>query len=670
MATPVLRNSRNAGKHNQADYTKANILLAIACFWPLALLALFFSSSSLSSSVSREIFEDALASHSTTTTTTNGLSLTTQLRSNLRNALDRVDIMGYGPTHPRVAFAVIGDDPEHLLQTVESIFSQTDLNRIFIVTVVLDGVAPDETLLSRFQRIDQGEVPHWHGFRPDVHPTQDNSNHNKHDGDMHGSKVHVMFNAERRGVAESRADAVEFIQILQKHHEENGLKSSQEDLILLLMQGGVQLMARTWLDPVTEALIVPPPLLDDHQTLKLANAVAFNSEGPAKCTGFDATFTVQTLDADPTEINRSSGASYPTPAWNGLALALRLGTFLNLPIQDLSLQDPWSANLDLALNLWLCADGIDMLQDVEVAYLLERAPASVTAPMAARFAAAWMDEVTGRKFFHAYSKVHSDVTALEWQTFMAAARQSPTFTPDLPTRCRSFQWYAEQINAGVRSILSEPGIVEEQVGKEAPKVIGESKNVKPIPKVVEAKKETEPEKFTPNVENVDEKAIPKQVERGELQKEAIRKPAEEEDEDVKIPQRFDKAKPSKPLCDECLKIIQQAQPIDITYVDMTGGHKEHPHLGATDESGKLGYIADEQALRKNPPDFHMAGEELISECARRDNNYKMLTERVHVDMEYDKEMETAGIKRAKIFCLVYTIDSGHPKIPAIRETWG
>lgn len=637
MATPVLRNSRNAGKQ-KADYTRANILLAIACFWPLALLALFSSSAP---HVDEQAGNVPVASHS-------GLSLTTKLRSNLRNALDRVDIMGYGPTHPRVAFAVVGDDPEHLLKTVESIFSKTDLNRIFIVTVVIDGVEQDDALLDRFKRIDNGEVPHWHGFRPDVHhPTQDNNNsNNKEEDDVHGSKIHVMFNAERRGVAESRADAVEFIKILQKHHEENGLKSLEEDFILMLMQGGAQLMARTWLDPVTEALIVPPPLLE-HQTLKLANAVSFNTEGPAKCTGFDATFTAQTLDADPTEINRSSGASYPTPALNGAAIALRLETFLDLPIQDLSLQDPWIANLDLALNLWLCADGIDMINDVEVAFNEgRRAPSTLTPVMAARFAAAWMDEVTGRKFFQAYSKIHNDVTALEWQTFMAEARQSPTFTPDLPTRCRSFQWYAEQINAGVSSILLEPGIVEEEV-QEAQKV-EQKKEATPKAEIVETKKEPE-------------KVVAQKVER------AVQKP---EDEDVKIPQRFDKAKPSKPLCDECLKIIQQAQPIDIAYVDVSGGHKEHPHLGATDESGNLGYIADEQALRKNPPGFHMDGDELISACAIRDNNYKMLTERVHVDMQYDQEMETAGNKRAKIFCLVYTIDSGHPKIPAIRETWG
>jgi hypothetical protein len=653
MATPVLRNSRSAGKP-KADYTRANILLAIACFWPLALMALLSASAPHVEEVPSTTNSIELSQQHS------GLSLTSKLRSNLRNVLDRVDVMGYGPTHPRVAFAVVGDDPDQLVATVESIFSKTDLNRIFIVTVVVDGHEPDDALLERFQRIDQGEVPHWHGFRADVHSPQ-----NTHNEESHGNKIHVMFNEDRRGVAESRADAVEFIKILQKHYEENGLKSSEEDFILMLLQGGAQLIARTWLDAVTEALIVPPPLLE-QQTLKLANAVSFNTEGPSKCTGFDATFRAQILDADPTEINRSSGASYPTPAFNGAAMALRLETYLNLPIQDLSLEDAWTANLDLALNLWLCADGIDMLSDVDVAYKEPRAPAPLSPAMAARFAAAWMDEVTGRKFFHAYSKTRPDMTALEWQTFMAEARQNPTFTPDLPTRCRSFQWYAEQINPGVTSILSEPGIIEEEV-KQTQKEKDAVKQVETNEKAKEQKKE--PEKVAAEPKKEPEIVIPQKVERG-AQPNDVKKLAEEEDEEVKIPQRFDKAKPSKPLCDECLKIIQQAQPIDIAYVDVSGGHKEHPHMGATDEEGNFGYVADETALRKNPPDFHMAGEELISECAKRDNNYKMLTERVHVDMEYDKEMEKSGNKRAKIFCLVYTIDSGHPRIPAIRETWG
>lgn len=40
----------------------------------------------------------------------------------IRNLLDRVDILGYGPTHPRVAVVVVGDDRSKILSSVESVF--------------------------------------------------------------------------------------------------------------------------------------------------------------------------------------------------------------------------------------------------------------------------------------------------------------------------------------------------------------------------------------------------------------------------------------------------------------------------------------------------------------------------------------------------------------------
>jgi hypothetical protein len=41
-----------------------------------------------------------------------------------------------------------------------------------------------------------------------------------------------------------------------------------------------------------------------------------------------------------------------------------------------------------------------------------------------------------------------------------------------------------------------------------------------------------------------------------------------------------------------------------------------------------------------------------------------------VDTEYDEMQNASGVKRDKLFCFVYTTESGHPKIPNIRETWG
>ena len=600
------------------DSPRALLFLAAACLWPLVIFVVFALSSSAPEST-KEV----------------SASVGRNLRFNFRNVVDRVDIMGYGPTHPRVAAVIVGDNEENLVSSVESLFRFTDMNRIFVVTVVVDGHSENKELLKKLKRIDDGAIPHWHGLRPDIHETPKGGVGGEADDDPHGSKVHVIFNPQKLGVTESRADGVEFVRILQKHHEEAGLKSQEEDLILLLMQGGAQLTARSWLEPVTEALIVPPPIISKEEdsslvAMKVANAVAFNLEGPGKRTGFDTTFTPVISDASATDINLSSGTSYPTPALNGAAVAMRLDTYLNLPLQDLSLSDVWEANLDLSLNLWLCADGIDMIKGVDVTSLERQHEAPLTPELAARFAAAWMDEVTAKKFYNAYSKLNDNMTFLEWQTFVSEARNSPTFTKDLATRCRSFAWYAEEINTDMSEFLTESAVVEEDT----------------------------PEKSD---DKEDKKA------------ETAQKNDNDSTDDTAIPERHDEEqgrKPSKPLTEENLKIIQEATPVDISYVDVSGGHKEHPHLGAKDENGTFGYIHDETALRKNPPAFGFEGEPLRNACLRRDNNYRMLHERVFVNMEKHEEAEKTVKKRVKIFCLVYTTEAGHPRIPKIRETWG
>jgi hypothetical protein len=133
-------------------------------------------------------------------------------------------------------------------------------------------------------------------------------------------------------------------------------------------------------------------------------------------------------------------------------------------------------------------------------------------------------------------------------------------------------------------------------------------------------------------------------------------------------------KPSVPLRPINLEIIQKAKVVDLSYVDVTGGHKEHPHMGAKDEFGNFGYVHDETALRKNPPPTltHFQGQELTDACRKRDDNYQMLTQKVAIDWDAYKQLEerNAPIRQHnKLFCLVYTIEPAHHKIPAIRETW-
>lgn len=667
MTVPVLKRRRDPAIR-MSESSKAKILLAIACCWPLAVLLILTATggSSGGSNSSKTSSQDG-----SVRTPADGI-VPALPHLQLRNIVDRVDIMGYGPTHPRVAIAIVGDNTDALAASVESVFRTIDLNRLFVVTVVVDGKDQDDAFVKQLQQMEKGSIPHWHGLRADIH-FDINLKASENVDDEHGRRVHVLFNPQSRGVAESRADAVEFIKVLQKYHEDVGLKSLQEDIILVLMRGGAQFSYPNWLGRVTEALIVPPPIMSEEDeansramAMKLANAVSFNVEGPSKRTGFDATFTRTISEATAADLNLSSGDSYPTPALNGAAVAMRLDTYLNLPLQDLTLADGWVADIDLALNLWLCADGIDMLRGVDVTtFFTDDPPEPVPAAVAARMAAAWMDEVMSKKLYNAYTKKVPTTTYLEWQTHMSQARESPSLTKDLVKKCRSFKWYVETVNTDMSDLLAASATIIPSIEKRA--VVIE-------PETVKDKEAVNNEAESP-VKVVDHNGKNAEVIKTSERREERAVVDIHDEEDFKVPDRKeDLKKPSMPLCNECLEIIQKAKLVDISYVDVSDGHKEHPHKGATDENGNFGYVHDETALRRNPPSFTWDELELNAACTKRDNNYRMLTERVFVDFDYDKQAEeeakSGNRKRPKIFCFVYTIEPGHSKIPLIQQTWG
>ena len=128
-------------------------------------------------------------------------------------------------------------------------------------------------------------------------------------------------------------------------------------------------------------------------------------------------------------------------------------------------------------------------------------------------------------------------------------------------------------------------------------------------------------------------------------------------------------KPTKPLHPINLEIVQKPKMVDIAYMDVSGGHQEHPHMGALDAKGNSGYIHDEQALCKNPPPLNYS-EPLQEACSLQDNNWKIMDERVVVEKDYNTKRSASGKPRDKIFCLVYTTEAAHDRIRNIRETWG
>lgn len=130
--------------------------------------------------------------------------------------------------------------------------------------------------------------------------------------------------------------------------------------------------------------------------------------------------------------------------------------------------------------------------------------------------------------------------------------------------------------------------------------------------------------------------------------------------------------PTKPLRRINREIVSRTHPVDLAFEKMTD--LDHPHLGALDEDGKPGYVADQLSLRKSPPDFQMVSDD-GNACERNhDGNHKMLTQRVSIDFTAhdaaDAKAKASSKERAKIMCVVYTIEENHSRIPPIRQTWG
>lgn len=111
MTTPAAPSHlRRRGQSPAGDGSKARLFLALACFWPLLLMVLF------------------IGNEPTATESNDGSSPSAAIRKvinpglSFRKYMDRVDVMGYGPTHPRVAVVIVGDDRAKILSSVESVF--------------------------------------------------------------------------------------------------------------------------------------------------------------------------------------------------------------------------------------------------------------------------------------------------------------------------------------------------------------------------------------------------------------------------------------------------------------------------------------------------------------------------------------------------------------------
>lgn len=682
-SNPEDRYSPSNSSSCSSSVKTAQILLGLVCLWPL----IFFlippkSGTNTGTNIHGEI--DHLRALTSSKISNNLHAKTEFLKDEMSSLLHRTDVVGYGPDRPRVSVVITvpphdGNDEDLQLKSaekaVESIFRTTDRNRIFVVTVVLDGRGKVGSFESQMEDVDAGRTRHRHGGRVhshDHHKEWDKEAGNEKEVHAHSEKIHILYNHEALGVVASRKRGVQFTNVLVKKHEGAGLKSADEDLILVFLRCDgmfheVEEGERTWLDDVTDALIVGSSKDGAHQ--QPANAISFavdfsstDEDGniqlhplrPGQTQSFSYDFHPIRDTATSQQISLSSGDSYPSPLLLGGATAMRLETYNSLPASDDKLTNHYSADVEMSFNLWMCADGIDVLSgetlarvqvDPTVISLSERA--QISGPLIARLVSAWMaghgDDIYADTFLNKVARetaiesttaVQSDqfkapkdkalmARALEEETkrrrdllvrISAEAKHSTSFPSTIRTKCRPFSWFVENV---------------------APKLL---------------------------IEELDEEAADSAEANADI-KEAMKK-------------RNQKILPSKPLSDTNMAVVSKAAPVKLAYVDVSGNHAEHPHKGALDEKGHFGYVHDETFLAKNQPAFEFNDDaDKDKLCKKGDPNYTMLTEKVFVDLTSHEAAEKRAEhgsqqKRVKIFCLVYTIEKFHDRIPAIKETWG
>ena len=352
--------------------------------------------------------------------------------------------------------------------------------------------------------------------------------------------------------------------------------------------------------------------------------------------------------------------------------------------------------MELSLDLWMCADGIDVLETgsgpsssttraaVDPTVFTNRERSAMAPDRAAKIVAAWMgggshdgssggdEDMYAAAVLHEVAREEAGAESSErleaashggrgmpmnrggtggdWAeaeriremrdmlTRVAAeARRSPTFPSGLGKKCRPFSWYAEHVNREI--YLTDEDEEEEEGG--GGQVEGGGRII---------------------VNNRDAKKK--------------------------------KILPTKPLDEARLSIVTRASPVKLAYVNASGGHTSHPHMGALGIDGKTpGYIHDETALHRDPPEFVVSDDKRNAVCGQHgDPNWKMLTEKVFVDLPAHEMAEKkaehhhlggnggggggvgteggSGGGRAKIFCLTYTVEKFHDRLPPLRETWG
>jgi len=601
----------------------------------------------------------------TTIDTNNGQEKTEHsslLRSKFHNMVDKYELVGYGPAHPRAAFILVAtqdlsDPVASMTRSISSILNTTDRNRILVICAVFErGVLNDEEeelVKEQLQALDAGTSDHWHGTTQHSHGSDSTSSHE------HGSKIQFMP-LDHQSVSASRRDAVRYIEYLIENYQGADLKSPQERILSVFVRPDAEFMTNRWIDTAAHALLgsstssstaaASISTATDAKEEKTLNAISFASSSTETISQGETKSLNLEMKPMKSHVSNSAlgltqGQSYPTPIVDGAVTIMALDTFQNLPVSDLQLDSHFASDVEMSFNLWMCADGIDIVTSLRakttLGLLQHKDKAGMSPASAARLAYTWMggkDNDIGELLLHGLDKSGVTVDHLE----KARKLENLPNVKGLLQSCRSFDWYANEVNVAM----------------------GKERNLK-----LESRQKNGLESDHGKISKGGHLAPEYEMKQHNRQKEVL--PPKEEDPVLEHEQVVGRL-PTKPLSAINQEIISTAKMVDLTYVDVTDGYREHPHRGAMDEHGNFGYVHDEKALRLNSPPFEYTDEQI--QCDNNDGNKKMLTKKVFVDIPAheaaERKAETSGKPRAKIFCLVYTIEKFHDRIPTIRQTWG
>jgi len=548
---------------------------------------------------------------------------------------------------------------------------------------------------------------HWHGGKKHSHEKGGTSEHE------HSPKIRVILSGAG-GVGGKRRDAVRLISLLAKKHEEAKLKETDEEILTVFMRpdavfgadgngtGGTKkkitkkgkehIKQRRWIDTVTDVLVTP---LQRDDAISFVTASSNTFFGETTSLGID--FTPTSTQARSNELSDTNGASYPTPILlNGGITVMKLDTFVKLlsPAswssmgsgRDDGLMTEYGADVEMSLALWNCGNGVHVLPLLkagngstaptseiskrdgggEKRVIVDKGGYTPIQRDAVRLASVWTagSSVSDKKrdakgyddtmtpmekviFKRLAKRYRSDINVM--QMAMQQIRKSLPLI-GLGEQCRSFEWFMKTVNNDFEDLE----VVIKELNDHKPERIESDQKMRVDDTDNEKEEEEEEEEIDEEAEGNDDAA--------------------EKDGNIKQPLKNKKQIVTKTqLSAFNLEIISRTHPINLSFTDPSSIEDEQPRLGAVDEDGRQDYIHDEKSLRNNPPTFHLDNK--VKNCANHDDNYKMLTKRVAVDIDTHNLLESQAKKpngkpRAKIFCTVYTIAANHDRLPPILQTWG